>query len=123
MASGGRVLHHLKALAPDRRNTILLPGFQAPGTRGDAIARGVETVKIHGTRVPVNAEVRQLDMLSAHADQKALLDWIGDCEKPPKHVFVTHGESVPADTIRQLTTERFGIPAHVPELGESFELV
>jgi metallo-beta-lactamase family protein len=122
MASGGRVLHHLKALAPDRRNTILLPGFQAPGTRGDAIARGVETVKIHGTRVPVNAEVRQLDMLSAHADQKALLDWIGDCEKPPKHVFVTHGESVPADTLRQLTTERFGIPAHVPELGESFEL-
>jgi len=122
MASGGRVLHHLKALAPDRRNTILLPGFQAPGTRGDAIARGAETIKIHGDRIRMNAEVRQLDILSAHADQQALLRWIGDCRTPPRHVFVTHGEPVPADTIRQLTTERFGIPAHVPDLGETFEL-
>jgi metallo-beta-lactamase family protein len=122
MASGGRVLHHLKALAPDRRNTILLPGFQAPGTRGDAIARGAETIKIHGDRIPVNAEVRQLDILSAHADQQSLLQWIGDCRTLPRHVFVTHGEPVPADTIRQLTTERFGIPAHVPHLGETFEL-
>ena len=123
MASGGRVLHHLKALAPDRRNTILLPGFQAPGTRGDSIARGVETIKIHGDRIAVKAEVQQLDILSAHADQQALLQWVGECRTPPRHVFVTHGESVPADTIRQLTTERFGFSAHVPDLGESFELV
>jgi metallo-beta-lactamase family protein len=122
MATGGRVLHHLKSLAPDPRNTILLPGFQAPGTRGDALVRGVETIKIHGDRYPVRAEVRQLDILSAHADQSELLAWLGRAEKKPRQVFVTHGEAVPADTLRQLATERFGMPALVPDLGDRFEL-
>ncbi|HPG27179.1 MAG TPA: MBL fold metallo-hydrolase RNA specificity domain-containing protein, partial [Myxococcota bacterium] len=122
MASGGRVLHHLKVLAPDERNTILLPGFQAPGTRGDALVRGVETIKIHGERYPVRARVRQIDVLSAHADQHGLLDWIGRCGRPPRRVFVTHGEPVPADTIRQLVGERFGYAARVPALGESVVL-
>ena len=122
MATGGRVLHHLKALAPDPRNTILLPGFQAPGTRGDALARGVESIKLHGIRVPVRAEVRQLDIFSAHADQTGLLEWLGACERKPERVFVTHGEAVPADTIRQLCEERFGTNATVPDLGEVFDL-
>jgi metallo-beta-lactamase family protein len=122
MATGGRVLHHLKSLAPDARNTILLPGFQSPGTRGDAIARGVETIKIHGARFPVRAQVRQLDIFSAHADQSALLDWLGRCQRPPRHVFVTHGEPVPADTIRQLCEERLGFPACVPDLHDSVDL-
>lgn len=122
MASGGRVLHHLKVLAPDRRNTILLPGFQAPGTRGDALARGVEAIKIHGDYIPVHARVRQLDILSAHADQGDLLQWLRCCKEPPEQVFVNHGEPVPADTIRQLTTEKLGFPALVPSIGESFEL-
>ena len=115
MATGGRILHHLKALAPDPRNTILLPGFQAPGTRGDALARGAETIKLHGIRVPVRAHIEQLDMLSAHADQQGLLDWLARCETPPKQVYVTHGEPVAADTLRQLTEERLGFPASVPD--------
>ena len=122
MATGGRILHHLKELAPDPRNTILLPGFQAPGTRGDALARGVESIKVHGVRVPVRARVQQLDILSAHADQKGLLNWLGACQRPPHQVFVTHGEPVPADTLRQLATERFGFQTCVPDLGDSFTL-
>lgn len=92
MATGGRVLHHLKSLAPDHRNTILLPGFQAPGTRGDALANGAREIKIHGSYVQVEAEVVQLDALSAHADQRGLLDWLGACNPAPKRVFVAHGE-------------------------------
>jgi metallo-beta-lactamase family protein len=122
MATGGRVLHHLKALAPDSRNTILLAGFQAAGTRGDALARGAETLKMHGVRVPVRAQVRQLDVLSAHADQNGILDWLGRTRRPPQQVYVTHGEPVPADTIRQLTQERLGFSACVPDLGDSVEL-
>lgn len=122
MATGGRVLHHLKALAPDPRNMILLPGFQAPGTRGDALARGAETIKLHGIRVPVHAEVRQLDIFSAHADQTGLLAWLGRCERPPRHVFVTHGEPIASDVLRQLTEERLGFTAHAPELGDSVDL-
>lgn len=122
MATGGRVLHHLKSLAPDPRNTILLAGFQAPGTRGDALARGVDTIKLHGIRVPVRAPVHQLDILSAHADQPALLEWLSKCDHAPRRIFVTHGEPVPADTIRQHAEERLGFPACVPDLGESVEL-
>lgn len=119
MATGGRILHHLKALAPDARNTILLPGFQAPGTRGDALARGVDTIKLHGIRIPVRAHVEQLDMLSAHADQQGLLAWLARCERPPRQVYVTHGEPVAADTLRQLTEERLGFEACVPDLEET----
>jgi metallo-beta-lactamase family protein len=122
MASGGRVLHHLRALAPDARNTLLFPGFQAPGTRGDAIVRGVESVKIHGQQVPIRAEVIPLDIFSAHADQAGLLAWLGACERPPQRVFVTHGEAVPADTLRRRVKDDLGYPAHVPEHRESVEL-
>jgi metallo-beta-lactamase family protein len=122
MASGGRVLHHLRALAPDPRNTLLFPGFQAPGTRGDAIVRGVESVKIHGRMVPIGAEVIQLDIFSAHADQAGLLAWLCGCERPPRRIFVTHGEAVPADTLRRMIQDELGYRAGVPEYRESVEL-
>lgn len=122
MATGGRILHHLRSLAPDPLNTILLPGFQAPGTRGQAIAGGADSVKIHGTQVPIAAEVVQLDVLSAHADQAGLLDWVGACERPPKQVFVTHGEAVPSDALRHLIEERHRFPARVPDHRESVQL-
>jgi metallo-beta-lactamase family protein len=122
MASGGRVLHHLRALAPERRNTILFCGFQAPGTRGDALVRGAREVKIHGSMVSVAAEVVQLDIFSAHADQKELLAWLAACERKPRHVFITHGEPVPADTLRRLVKDELGYAAHVPEYREVVEL-
>jgi len=123
MASGGRVLHHLRALAPDPRNTILFPGFQAPGTRGDALVRGVRQVKIHGAQVPVQAEVIQLDIFSAHADQADLVAWLGACERPPKRVFVNHGEPVPADALRCAVQDELGYPVEVPEYRDTVELV
>jgi len=122
MASGGRVLHHLRALAPDPRNTILFAGFQAPGTRGDALVRGKRTVKIHGSQVPVEAEVQQLDIFSAHADQGGLLDWLGSCESRPRHVFVTHGESLSSDTLRCEIQDQLGYAVSAPEYREVVEL-
>lgn len=122
MASGGRVLHHLRALAPEARHTILFPGFQAPGTRGDALVHGAESVKIHGQRVPVRAEVLQLDIFSAHADQAGLLAWLGACERAPRRVFVTHGEPVPADTLRREIQDTLGHAVHVPEYQECVDL-
>jgi metallo-beta-lactamase family protein len=122
MASGGRVLHHLRALAPDARNTLLFPGFQAPGTRGDAIVRGARQVKIHGGLVPIEAEVIQLDAFSAHADHAGLIAWLRDVEKPPRRVFVTHGEAVAADTLRRSVQNELGFAANAPEYRESIEL-
>ena len=122
MATGGRVVHHLKAFAPDRRNTILLAGYQAAGTRGAALVAGAKEIKIHGVHVPVRAEVVSLGSLSAHADRDELLRWIGKLPKPPRRVFVTHGEPVAADSLRQAIEERHGWPVTVPEHLQAVEL-
>jgi metallo-beta-lactamase family protein len=122
MATGGRVLHHLKSLAPDERNTILLPGFQAEGTRGDALARGVDAVKIHGGYVPVRARVVQLDILSAHADQDGLLGWVRACEGEPRAVYLTHGNPRSSDTLRRLLQERMAAPVSTPEYRDTVRL-
>ena len=121
MATGGRVLHHLKAYAPDARNTILFAGFQAAGTRGAALVGGADAVKIHGEYVPVRAEVANLDTLSAHADRAQLLAWIGQL-KAPRRVFVTHGEPVAADALRLAISERHGWPVGVPDYRDSVVL-
>lgn len=115
MATGGRVLHHLKAYAPDERNTILFAGYQAAGTRGATLLGGAKAVKIFGDYVPVRAEVANLDMLSAHADREQVLAWLGRLPRPPRRVFVTHGEPVAADQLRLAIQERFGWDAGVPE--------
>ena len=85
-------------MAPNPRNTILLAGYQAAGTRGAALVGGAKQIKIHGDYVPVRAEVASLGALSAHADREELLRWVGRIPQPPKRVFVTHGESVAADS-------------------------
>jgi metallo-beta-lactamase family protein len=92
MATGGRVLHHLKHYAPDARNTILFAGYQAGGTRGADMVAGARSTKIHGAHVPVRAEVRNLAMLSAHADADEIMRWLGGLRHAPQTAFITHGE-------------------------------
>ncbi|GIZ51585.1 MBL fold metallo-hydrolase RNA specificity domain-containing protein [Noviherbaspirillum aridicola] len=122
MATGGRVLHHLKAFAPDPRNTILFAGFQAGGTRGAAMLAGVDAIKIHGEYVPVRAQVTQIENLSAHADGDEILDWMRGMPAKPKRVFITHGEPDAADTLRRRIDEELGWDSTVPEYLESIEL-
>ena len=122
MATGGRVLHHLKAYAPDAKNTILFAGFQAAGTRGASLVGGAKEVKIHGEYVPVRAEVANLDMLSAHADREQLLAWIGALPRAPRRVFVTHGEPLAAEALRMAIGERYGWRVDVPDYRDSVEL-
>lgn len=122
MLTGGRVLHHLKAFAPDARNTILLSGFQSGGTRGAALAAGTETVKIHGEQVPIRAEVATLSNLSAHADYVEMLDWLGHFSAPPRQTFITHGEPAAADALRQSIEEKLKWQCTVPDYLERASL-
>jgi metallo-beta-lactamase family protein len=92
MATGGRVLHHIARLAPDRRNVILLAGFQAEGTRGRALEEGAKTLRIHGMDVPVLAEVINLRQFSAHAGQSELMRWLSGMPAAPRQTYLTHGE-------------------------------
>lgn len=122
MASGGRVLHHLKTLLPNPRNSVVFAGFQAPGTRGDALVNGADKVKIHGEYWPVKAEIHNLDSLSAHGDYREILAWLEQGNLKPEKVYVTHGEMVASDTMRKRIHETFGWQAEVPELYEEVDI-
>jgi metallo-beta-lactamase family protein len=122
MATGGRVLHHLKQFAPDPKNTILFAGFQAGGTRGSAMMAGVNSIKIHGEYVPVRAQVHNLDMLSAHADADEILRWLGGFKTPPRMTFITHGEPAASDALRLRIEEELKWPCLVPDQGQKVEL-
>lgn len=122
MATGGRILHHLKAFAPDPRNTIMITGYQVPGTRGASIIAGERHVRIFGEWVPINAQVANLAMLSAHADADELIRWAKGFATPPKKTFVVHGEPQPADTLRRRLEHELGWEATVSRLNQVFEL-
>jgi metallo-beta-lactamase family protein len=122
MATGGRVLHHLKRRLPDHRNTVLLVGYQAAGTRGRSLQEGARFVRIHGEDVPVRAQVETVDGLSAHADQSELLRWMGGFARPPRQTYVVHGEPGAAQALAAAIRERLGWKAEVAEDGATVEL-
>jgi metallo-beta-lactamase family protein len=122
MATGGRVVHHLKAFAPDPRNLILFSGYQSAGTRGAAMLGGASTIRVHGDDVPVRAEVASLSTLSAHADAWETLQWLGRFAEAPRTTFVTHGEPTAADALRQRIERTLRWNAVVPEHLQSFDL-
>ncbi|MES2323557.1 MAG: MBL fold metallo-hydrolase [Pseudomonadota bacterium] len=122
MATGGRVLHHLKAFASDPRNTILFAGFQAGGTRGAAMLAGIAAIKIHGEYVPLHATVAQIENLSAHADADEIMSWLGNFTAPPKRTFIVHGEPPAADALRLRIEEQLGWCCTVPEYFGEFDL-
>jgi len=122
MATGGRVLHHIKAFGPDPRNTILFAGFQAPGTRGRAMVDGVREVKIHGQFIEIRAEVADLTSLSAHADSDQLLQWIRGFQAPPRETFIVHGEPDASAALRDRIERELQWNCTIPAMGQRSEL-
>ena len=119
MLTGGRVLHHLFQVAPDHRNTIVLAGYQAAGTRGEALLHGASTLRVFGDDIPVRARVVQLDSLSAHADADELINWLGAAPRAPRAVSVVHGEAGAADALRRRIRHQLAWSATVPGHGTS----
>ncbi|MCF4998422.1 MBL fold metallo-hydrolase [Pseudomonas syringae] len=122
MATGGRVVYHLKTMAPNPVNTLLMPGFQAGGTRGAHIVAGAPSVRIHGQEVPIRAEVVPMGTLSAHADADEIIQWLRGFKQPPKHTYVVHGEPEASDVLRQRITRELGWSVSVPEYRDCVEL-
>lgn len=122
MATGGRVLHHLRRRLPDPRTTVLFVGFQAPGTRGRLLQDGARTVRIFGEEVPVRAHREAIHGLSAHADADGLVRWLRTAARPPRRVFVVHGEPAPADTLAGRIRSELGWDAIVPGYRERLPL-
>ncbi len=122
MATGGRILHHLRKRLPDDRNTVIFVGFQAEGTRGRRIMDGEKEIKIFGEMVPVNARIEKLENLSAHADYREILRWLGGFKNRPEKVFLVHGEPNAQDALKQKIVEKFGWDVEIPDYLQKFEL-
>lgn len=122
MLTGGRVLHHLARLAPDPKNLVVLVGYQAAGTRGRYLFDGGRDLRMHGRQVLMRAGVLTVAGLSAHADADELVRWVRSAPKPPRHVFVTHGEADAAAVFAGRLQSELGVEAHVPKMGDVFDL-
>ncbi len=123
MAEQGRILHHLRNGIEDPRNTILITGFQAQDTLGRKLVEKCPEVRVFGEPMRVRAEVASLDELSAHADQRELLDWVRPLAKGLRKIFLVHGEPLQAQTLCGLLHAEFGVDVAVASPGDSFELV
>lgn len=122
MMTGGRILHHIKKFAPDARNTILLTGFQAAGTRGARLLNNETVLKIHGEMVPIHAKVVSLSSTSAHADYQEILDWIEKFPTLPQQIFITHGEPNANMALKKHIKQRFNLDAIIPKYLNTFKL-
>jgi metallo-beta-lactamase family protein len=118
MATGGRVLHHLKDALPNPRNTVLLVGFQAAGTRGRQLLDGITTVKIHGQQVTVQAHIDHIGSMSAHADSTEIMRWLGGFTAPPRRTFLVHGEPQSMSALGASIGQKLGWNVHLPHLDE-----
>lgn len=121
MATGGRVIHHLAHRVSDRHNAVLLVGFQAPGTRGEALRSGAAQLKMLGRYHPVRAKVFSAE-LSAHADQSDLIGWLATASPVPEMVFINHGEPAASQALARAVRERLGLQPVVARPGERVRL-
>ena len=122
MATGGRVLHHLEALAPDPRNHLAFPGFQVAGTRGARLIAGATEIKVHGAYVPVKAEVSHIEGFSGHADREGILRWLGALRRAPRETFIVHGDPESADALRLRVQDQLGWRVRVPPYGATVDV-
>ena len=119
MSSGGRVVHHLKNLLPDTKNTVILVGFQASGTRGRQLEDGQREVKIHGGWIPVNAHICKVESFSVHADSDELILWLGQIFKPT-NTFIVHGEADSQAAMKSRIEKELGWKATIPKSSQVF---
>lgn len=122
MLNGGRILHHLQAFGGDWRNTLIIAGYQAVGTRGHALLNGAETLRIYGQEVPIKCQVAQLEGLSAHADYHELMEWLRSLSPSPRQTFITHGEPIASDCLRKHLEHEMSWDVMVPEQGDEVDL-
>lgn len=121
MMVGGRILHHLRQRLPDARNTIVLGGFMAAGTRGRQLEAGATSIRVHGIKVPVRAAIASVSALSGHAGHRELLRWLSALSTP-RQAFFTHGELESARALAAELHEARGWKTSVPRMDEQVSL-
>lgn len=123
MLTGGRVLVHLDKRLPDERNSVVLVGFQSASTRGSLLRSGISELKIYGKYVPVRAKIEEISSLSAHADQKDILKWLGHLGAAPRTIFIVHGEAQASDALRVKIRDELGWSCTIPKPLQKYNLM
>jgi metallo-beta-lactamase family protein len=121
MATGGRVVHHLANMLPNPKNTVILVGYQAIGSRGRWLEDGAKTIKIHGEDIPVNASLAKVESFSVHADSDELMNWLSKIEKPKKS-YVVHGEPESQIALKERLTSDLGWDVTIPKSHQTFSV-
>jgi metallo-beta-lactamase family protein len=121
MATGGRVVHHLEHMLPDEKNTVILVGYQALGSRGRSLEEGAAEIKMHGKFVPVRAHIAKVESFSVHADADELMEWLGKASKPEK-IFVIHGEQGAQEAMANRIIDQLNWNAIVPKPSQVIAL-
>jgi metallo-beta-lactamase family protein len=122
MATGGRVLHHLEAILPHARNTVLFVGYQAAGTRGRALVDGAPEVRLKGHEVPVAARIERLDSMSAHADAAEILHWLSGFKRPPSMTYLVHGEPPALSALERRVRDELHWPVQIAEYEKQVDV-
>jgi metallo-beta-lactamase family protein len=121
MATGGRVVHHLANMLPNPKNTVILVGYQAVGSRGRLLEEGAAEIKIHGDLIPVHAHISKVESFSVHADSDELIAWLKQAKKPGE-AFVVHGELEGQQNMQQRLENELGWKATIPKSGQIFQV-
>jgi metallo-beta-lactamase family protein len=118
MVSGGRVLTYLQQLIDEPSTTVLLVGFQAEGTRGRQLQEEAHEIRFFGKYYPVKATIKNIESLSAHADQEDLLDWMSNIKNIPENVFLIHGEPTALDAFKIKIKDTYNWNVSIPKLND-----
>jgi len=122
MATGGRILTYFERYLNDKAATILLVGYQAEGTRGRQLLDGANEIKLRGKFFKVRASIINVEGLSAHADQEELIHWMSSLSKPPKYIFITHGEPASARALQEKIRQVYNWETAIPHLNQVIDL-
>src|SRR5690606_36841142 len=122
MATGGRVLTYFAKYLGDPKATILMVGYQAEGTRGRSLLDGASEIKLYGKYFQVRAQVKSIDGLSGHADQRELINWLGKIKGKPEQIFITHAEKEGAKGLKAKIKEVYGWDCNIPQLNEKAQI-
>jgi metallo-beta-lactamase family protein len=122
MATGGRIMHHLRNRLSDTSTVVLFTGFQAQGTLGRQLIDGATHATVLGVQIEVKAQIKKLLSMSGHSDQGEIISWLKRMPSAPKHVFLTHGEDPSRTVLKGVIEKELGWTVHLPKLNEMQDL-
>ena len=118
MMNGGPVMEYFKTWASESNNSIIFVGYQAEGTTGRRIQRGLNQMIMSdkGQQITVNIKlnIETCEGFSGHSDRKQLLSYVGSMDPKPERIIIGHGEESKCIELASTLHKRYGVETRVP---------